>query len=129
MFRGKAQLALMEPFLNVVDIHHAVAVEDHQIVLVPLVVAEKEVLAMLGIVTGPILLGNLNGRCLGMFKVLKINAQLFQQFVQARISVHGYLLLRPKISNAKERTLKARGMWLTTEVTVRATFGTKLQKL
>ena len=62
-FRGEAQLALMQLLFDVVDVHVLVAIEADQIMLVALVVAEEEVLAVLGIVPCPVLFGNLDGRC------------------------------------------------------------------
>ena len=65
-FRGEAQLALMQLFLDVVDVHVLVAVEADQIVLVALVVAEEEVLAMDRAVVVPPALGLLDGLAFGM---------------------------------------------------------------
>ena len=80
-FRGEAQLALMQLFLDVVDVHVLVAVETDQIVLVALVVAEEEVLAVLGIVPGPVLLGNLDGRGGRMLQIFVGDMQFVQQLV------------------------------------------------
>ena len=79
--RGEAQLALVQLFLDVVDVHVLVAVKTDQIVLVALVVAEEEVLAMLRIVPGPVLLGNLDGRRGRVLQVLVRDMQFVQQLV------------------------------------------------
>ena len=76
--RGEAQLALVQLFFNVVDIHVLVAIETDQIVLVALVVAEEKVLAMLGIVPRPILLSYLDSRCWRMLQIFVWNMQFIQ---------------------------------------------------
>ena len=80
-FRGEAQLALMQLFLDVVDVHVLVAVEADQIVLVALVVAEEEVLAVLGVMPCPVLLGNLDGRGGRVLQILVRDVQFIQEFV------------------------------------------------
>lgn len=45
--RGKRELSLIQTFLKVVNVEVALAIENNQIVTVTLVVAEKEVLAVL----------------------------------------------------------------------------------
>ena len=45
--RGEGQLALMQALLEVVDVHLMHALEDDQVMLVALVVPEKQVLARL----------------------------------------------------------------------------------
>ena len=62
LWRGEAQLSLMQTVLKVVDSHILVAVEADEVVAIALVVAEKEVLAVHRPIVVPILLGNLDGR-------------------------------------------------------------------
>ena len=81
--RGKRQLAarrqalrhkrLLEPVLQVVDVQVVVAMETHQIVLVALVVAEEEVLAMHASVIVPPPLGFLDGLSFGVVVALEGN--------------------------------------------------------
>ena len=52
--RGEGQLALVQALLQVVDVHLVHALEDNQIVLVALVVPEKQVLAVRGFELAPI---------------------------------------------------------------------------
>lgn len=52
--RGKSQLALMQALLQVVDVHLVHALEDDQVVLVTLVVPEKQVFAVRGLELAPI---------------------------------------------------------------------------
>ena len=66
LWRGEAQLSLMQTVLKVVDSHILVAVEADEVVAIALVVAEKEVFAVHRPVVVPILLGNLDSRRLGM---------------------------------------------------------------
>lgn len=75
--RSKAELALVQLMLYVMDVHVLVAVEQHQIVAVALVVPEEEVLAVLGIVACPVLFGNLDGRGRGMLQILEFDVELF----------------------------------------------------
>ena len=71
----------MQLLLNVVDIHLLITVEADQIMLVALMVAEEEVLAVLGIVAGPVLLGNFDGRGGRMLQIFVRNVQLILQLV------------------------------------------------
>ena len=80
-FRGEAQLALMQLFLDVMDVHVLVTVEADQIVLVAFVVSEEEVFAVLGFVPGPVLLGNLDGRGGRMLQIFVGDVQFIQQLV------------------------------------------------
>ena len=81
LLRGEAQLALVQLLLDVVDIHVLVAVEADQIVLVALVVAEEEVFAVLRVVSGPVLLGNLDSRSGRMLQIFVWNMQFVKKFV------------------------------------------------
>ena len=81
LLRGEAQFALVQLFLDVVDVHVLVAVEADQIVLVALVVAEEKVLAVFRVVSGPILLGNLDGRGGRMLQIFVWNVQFVQKLV------------------------------------------------
>ena len=78
---GKAQFALVQLFFDVVDVHVLVAIEADQIVLVALVVAEEEVLAVFGIVSRPVLLCNFDGRRRRVLQVFVRYVQLIQQFI------------------------------------------------
>ena len=60
-FRGEGQLALVEALLKVVDVHLVHALEDDEVVLVALVVPEKQVLAVRGLELAPISQRLLNG--------------------------------------------------------------------
>ena len=62
LWRGEAELSLVQTVLKVVDSHILVAVETHEVVAIALVVAEKEVFAVHRAVVTPILLGNLDCR-------------------------------------------------------------------
>ena len=53
-FGGEGQLALMQALLQVVDVHLVHALEDDEVMLVALVVPEKEVLAVRGLELAPI---------------------------------------------------------------------------
>ena len=52
--RGEGQLALVQALLQVVDVHLVHALEDDQVMLVALVVPEKQVLAVRGLELAPI---------------------------------------------------------------------------
>ena len=53
-FRGKSQFALVQTLLEVVDVHLMHALEDDEVVLVALVVPEKQVLAVRGLKLAPV---------------------------------------------------------------------------
>ena len=53
-FRGEGQLALVQALLEVVDVHLVHALEDDQVMLVALVVPEKQVLAVRGLELAPV---------------------------------------------------------------------------
>ena len=57
----------MQALFKVVDIKVAIAIEHDKIVAVALVVAEKEVLAVLRAILAPVFARDLDGRCLGVF--------------------------------------------------------------
>ena len=73
LLRSERELALMQAMLQIVDGQRLLAVEDHQIVAVALMVAEKEVFTVLRAILAPIFAGNLDGRSLGMV----VNAVLY----------------------------------------------------
>lgn len=77
LLRGETQLPLMQLLLDGVNVHVLIAVEQNQIMLVPLVVSEKEVFAMLGIVSRPILLGDFNRGRGRMFNIFEMDAEFF----------------------------------------------------
>ena len=52
--RGEGELALVQALLQVVNVHLVHALEDDQIVLVALVVPEKQVLAVRGLKLAPV---------------------------------------------------------------------------
>ena len=52
--RGKGEFALVQTLLEVVDIHLVHALEDDEVVLVALVVSEKQVLAVRGLELAPV---------------------------------------------------------------------------
>ena len=52
--RGEGQLALVQTLLEVVDVHLVHALEDDQVMLVALVVPEKQVLAVRGLELAPV---------------------------------------------------------------------------
>ena len=52
--RGEGQFALVQALLQVVDVHLVHALEDDQIMLVALVVPEKQVLAVRGLELAPV---------------------------------------------------------------------------
>ncbi len=52
--RGEGQLALVQTLLEVVDVHLVHALEDYEVVLVALVVPEKQVLAVHGLKLAPV---------------------------------------------------------------------------
>ena len=52
--RGEGQLALVQTLLEVVDVHLVHALEDDEVVLVALVVPEKQVLAVRGLKLAPV---------------------------------------------------------------------------
>lgn len=66
LFGCERQFPLMKSLFEVVDCKRAVAVEDYKIVTVALVIAEKQVLAMLRTVGMPILSGDFDGWSLGV---------------------------------------------------------------
>ena len=53
-FRCEGELALMQTLLEVVDVHLVHALEDDEVVLVALVVSEKQVLAVRGLKLTPV---------------------------------------------------------------------------
>ncbi len=81
LLRGEAQFALVQLFLDVVDVHILIAVEADQIVLVALMVAEEEVLAVFRVVSGPILFGNFDGRGGRMLQIFVWDVQFVQKLV------------------------------------------------
>ena len=60
-FRGEGELALAQTLLEVVDVHLVHAFEDDEVVLVALVVPEKQVLAVRGLKLAPVGQRLLNG--------------------------------------------------------------------
>ena len=52
--RGEGELALVQALLEVVDVHLVHALEDDEVVLVALVVPEKQVLAVRGLELAPV---------------------------------------------------------------------------
>ena len=66
LWRGEAQLALMQAVFHIVNCHISVAVKADQVVAVALVVAKKEVFAVYRAILTPILLGYLDSWRLGM---------------------------------------------------------------
>ena len=52
--RGEGELALVQTLLQVVDVHLVHALEDNEVVLVALVVTEKQVLAVRGLKLAPV---------------------------------------------------------------------------
>ena len=52
--RGEGQLALVQALLEVVDVHLVHALEDDEVMLVALVVPEKQVLAVRGLELAPV---------------------------------------------------------------------------
>lgn len=52
--RGEGELALVQALLEVVDVHLVHALEDDKVVLVALVVPEKQVLAVRGLELAPV---------------------------------------------------------------------------
>ena len=59
--RGEGELALVQALLQVVDVHLVHALEDDEVVLVALVVPEKQVLAVCGLELAPVGQRLLNG--------------------------------------------------------------------
>lgn len=59
--RGEGELALVQALLEVVDVHLVHALEDDEVVLVALVVPEKQVLAVRGLKLAPVGQRLLNG--------------------------------------------------------------------
>ena len=53
-FRGKGELALVQALLEVVDVHLVHTLEDDEVMLVALVVPEKQVLAVRGFELAPV---------------------------------------------------------------------------
>ena len=53
-FRGESEFALVQSLLEVVDVHLVHALEDDEVVLVALVVPEKQVLAVRGLKLAPV---------------------------------------------------------------------------
>ena len=60
-FRGEGELALVQTLLKVVDVHLVHALKDDEVVLVALVVPEKQVLAVRGLKLAPVGQRLLNG--------------------------------------------------------------------
>ena len=54
LLRGEGELALVQTLLEVVDVHLVHALKDDKIVLVALVVPEKQVLAVRGLKLAPV---------------------------------------------------------------------------
>ena len=67
LFRGERELALVQPLFEVADRQPLFGVEAYQVVPVALVVAEKEVLAVLRAVAAAVAQGDFAGRGLRMF--------------------------------------------------------------
>ncbi len=70
---SKTELSLMQLVLYIMDVHVLVTVQQHKVVPVSFMVAEEEVLAMLGIMAGPILLGNLDCRGRRMLQIFEFD--------------------------------------------------------
>ena len=86
--RSERQFALVQPVLNVVDIHAVAGIHYHQIVLVAFVVAEKQILAQHRALPPIELRGNLYSGGFGVLVIIEGDAELVQIVV--------YLLLSPQ---------------------------------
>ena len=76
--RGEGQLALMQALLQVVNVHLVHALEDDQVMLVALVVPEKQVLAVRGLKLAPVGQRLLNGAQRRVKLDVKVDAEAKQ---------------------------------------------------
>lgn len=79
---------MVEEVFDAVDVHIGVAVEKDQIVAVAFVVTEEKVFAVFCIVSCPIFAGDFDCWGFGVLDVLVPDVQLFQELIQAWISIH-----------------------------------------
>ena len=98
---GEGEFALMQTMLQVVNRQRAFAIEDHQIVAVALMVAEKEILAVLRAIGTPILARNLDGRCLGMLIKRVFDSLRTQKIEYLIASLHRAPILRLRHATAE----------------------------
>ena len=75
LFGSETQFPLAQLLFDAVNIHVPVAIQDHQIMSIAFVIAEKQVFAMFRIMSRPILFGNFDGWRLRMFQVFKGDIQ------------------------------------------------------
>ena len=73
--RGKGELALVQTLLKVMDVHLVHALEDDEVVLVALVVPEKQVLAVRGLELAPVGQRLLDGAQRGMELDVEVDAE------------------------------------------------------
>lgn len=79
--RSETQFPLVQLFFNGMNVHVAVAVKQYQIMLIALVVPEKQILAVFGIGAHPKLFRYGNGRGGGMFGIFIFYAEPIEQRV------------------------------------------------
>jgi len=87
-FGSEGEFTLSEPFFDGMYIHRTITIENHQVMAIPLMIAKKQVFAVLRIVSRPILFGDLDCRRRRMLEIFELDVELFQQRVKTRISVH-----------------------------------------
>ena len=77
-FRGEGEFALVQTLLEVVDVHLVHALKDDEVVLVALVVPEKQVLAVRGFELAPVGQRLLNGTQRRVELNVKVDAEAEQ---------------------------------------------------
>ena len=78
LLRGEGELALVQTLLEVMDVHLVHALEDDEVVLVALVVPEKQVLAVRGLELAPVGQRLLNAAQRRMELDVKVDAEAKQ---------------------------------------------------
>ena len=85
---GETELSLAETVLEVVHVDVAVAVEDDKIVLVALMIAKKDVLAVLAVEYRPVLACVVDGWGGWVLYVAELNVHLVEEVIELRLSDH-----------------------------------------
>ncbi len=80
--RRKRQLTLTQPALQIMHINTPLTIQHHKIMLITLMIPQKDILAMLPLQHPPIPPRILNSRCRRMLYILKPYTHLGQQRVQ-----------------------------------------------
>ncbi len=82
----KSEFTLFQSLLQIANRKMFEKMKNHQIMLVPFMISEKEVFAMGSINIFPVFIGHFSRRCGRMLIVIERNVEFIQNFVNFRIS-------------------------------------------